>query len=95
MKHEKGIILQKEIILILFFLWIIIKVMILKNNANAIYCSPNFGPCFCGNNNPTVLVSDNSDIKGGTCCKQLIQIIMDIFTIMKWIIKKKILKLLN
>lgn len=41
----------------------------IKNNVNAIFCSPNFGPCFCGNNNPTLLVNDDSNKRGGSCCK--------------------------
>ena len=43
----------------------------IKNNVNAIFCNPNCGPCFCGNNNPTLFISDYSDIKGGACCKAL------------------------
>lgn len=43
----------------------------IKNNVNAIFCNPNFGPCFCGNNNATLLINDNSDIKGGSCCKAI------------------------
>ena len=43
----------------------------IKNDLDAIYCSPSLGLCFCGNNNPTLLINDDSDTKGGTCCKAL------------------------
>ena len=40
-----------------------------KNNLNAIYCSPMSVPCFCGNNTPTLFISNNCDVNGGECCK--------------------------
>ena len=43
----------------------------IKNDLNALYCSPSLRLCFCGNNNPTLLINDDSDTKGGTCCKAL------------------------
>ena len=43
----------------------------IKNDLNAIYYSPSLGLCFCGNNNPILLINDDSDTKGGTCCKAL------------------------
>ena len=41
----------------------------IKRNVNAIFCSPNYGPYFCGINSPTLLVNDDSNIRGGSCCK--------------------------
>ena len=42
-----------------------------KNNLDAIYCNPFFGPCFCGNSTPTLLISNNCDENGGECCKAI------------------------
>ena len=44
------------------------KIYDVKNNKFAIYCSPFFGPIFCGDKAPTLLVHDNAEIKGGECC---------------------------
>ena len=43
------------------------KIYDIKPNSNAIYCSPQAGPCFCGKNVATLLVCNNSDINGGMC----------------------------
>lgn len=44
----------------------------IKNNNNAIYCSPKYGPFFSGNNNcANILINDNSNINGGECCKAI------------------------
>lgn len=45
------------------------KVYDIKSNVNAIFCSPFYGPYFCGNNNPTLFVNDDSNTRGGICCK--------------------------
>ena len=42
-----------------------------KNNLDAIYCNPNSGPCFCGNNAPTLFISNICDVNGGECCKAI------------------------
>ena len=43
----------------------------IKKNSLAIFCSPNYGPYFCGNNNkPSLMVNDKSDINGGECCEK-------------------------
>ena len=39
----------------------------IKKDSDAIYCSPFFGPIFCGVNAPTLLINDNCGIKGGEC----------------------------
>ena len=44
------------------------KIYDVKINKFAIYCSPFFGPIFCGDKAPTLLVHDNAEIKGGECC---------------------------
>ena len=41
------------------------KVYDIKKDADAIYCSPNFGPIFSGINAPSLLINDNYNIKGG------------------------------
>ena len=41
------------------------KVYDIKKDAEAIYCSPNFGPIFSGINAPSLLINDNYNIKGG------------------------------
>jgi len=41
------------------------KIYDLKKDADAIYCSPNFGPIFSGVNAPSLLINDNFNIKGG------------------------------
>ena len=40
----------------------------IKKNNYAIYCNPNYGPCF-GNINVTFGINDNCDIIPGVCCK--------------------------
>lgn len=47
------------------------KVYDIKKSCNAIFCSPFYGPYFCGNGNPTLIVYDNSDKNGGECCKAI------------------------
>lgn len=42
-----------------------------KNNLDAIYCTPNYGPCFCGRSTPTLFISNNCDVGGGECCKAI------------------------
>jgi len=39
----------------------------IKPNCNAIFCSPFNGPCFCGKNEATLLIYDNSNMYGGIC----------------------------
>ena len=41
------------------------KIYDIKNNKNAIYCNPNYGPTFCGNREATLLIKD---INEGECC---------------------------
>ena len=41
------------------------KIYNIKKDADAIYCSPNFGPIFSGLNAPSLLINDNYNIKGG------------------------------
>ena len=41
------------------------KIYDIKKDAEAIYCSPNFGPIFSGVNAPSLLINDNYNIKGG------------------------------
>ena len=47
------------------------KIYNIKNNVNAIFCSPNYGPFFDGNTNPTLVIYDNSNTNGGECCKAI------------------------
>ena len=44
------------------------KIYDIKQNQLAIFCSPNLGPVFSGNNSPTLIINDNSEINGGECC---------------------------
>ena len=41
----------------------------IKENLDAIYCSPQYGPFFCGKNNFTFKLFNNCEINGGQCCK--------------------------
>ena len=43
----------------------------IKKNKKAIFCSPLYGPCFCGNNAATIIIHDNSDKEGGECSKAI------------------------
>ena len=45
------------------------KIYDVKKNKFAIYCSPNLGPTFWGDKTATLLINDNSEIKGGECCE--------------------------
>ena len=47
------------------------KVYKIKKNMKAIFCSPLYGPCFCGINSATILVNNNSNTEGGECCKAI------------------------
>ena len=44
------------------------KIYDVKADKNAIYCSPYYGPVFCGDGYSTILIHDNYGIKGGECC---------------------------
>ena len=44
-----------------------LKACNVKNECNAIHCSPNYGPFFCG----AFFISDNFNTKGGECFKSI------------------------
>ena len=45
------------------------KIYDIKKNKNAIFCSPFYGPIFCGENAPTLIVNDNYATIDGECGK--------------------------
>ena len=47
------------------------KIYSIKNFCYAIYCHPNWGPCFCGNNFPSLSIPNNCDVNNGECCKKI------------------------
>ena len=47
------------------------KIYNIKNNCYAIYCDPNWGPCFCGMSSPSLCIPNNCDTFNGECCKKI------------------------
>lgn len=47
------------------------KIYNIKNNYFAIYCNPNLGPCFCGQNSPSLCIPNFCDLNNGQCCKKI------------------------
>ena len=47
------------------------KTYSIKNNCLAIYCDPNWGPCFCGKSSASLSVPNNCEVNNGGCCKKL------------------------
>lgn len=47
------------------------KIYSIKNNYFAIYCSPSCGPCFCGENSPSLFIPNNCELDSGECCQKI------------------------